>query len=495
MLIKEEGIVFSPHILHLLEQLRLILWRYGKILVAGYVVVIGTLIFLEGRNPDRTILWLVVLALLPGLGLILYLMLGPDLSRIRNRRAFQKKRTKDVSPAKVGEKGNLLGDEKLVTLLQNSAGARLLKRNSFELLVNGEAKFPRLWEELCKAEHYIHAEYFIIKDDTIGRQFADILCEKAEQGILVRLLYDDVGCWKLGRAYVNRLKKAGVDVRVSFPVAFPSFRSHLNFRNHRKIVVIDGEVAFSGGLNVGEEYCGEGPLGWWRDTHALYSGQSVAAFQKIFIDDWNVCKGDKIGESDFYYRALRSGERVPLKPLPLQVVASDSASAWHSIKEGYVSMIASARERIWITTPYLVPDNSVLSALRLAALSGVDVRLLLPSVPDHKLVFWAGRSNVEDLLRAGVRIWMYQNGFVHAKTLLMDGSVASVGTANVDTRSLEINSEVQVFIYDGEINSQLAALFLRDCERAQECLLSEWVHRPLWHRIFESGGKLWSAQV
>lgn len=488
------GFSLSPEMVMLLKESLIFFKRYAPHILSIYVFLIALLIFMEGQNPDRTILWLLTLALLPGLGLILYLALGPDMRRLANKKKF---RATSTSLCLSGEHcvENRRFDEKLATLLYRSADAQLLKLNEVELLIDGEQTFSRLWDALEKATRYIHLEYFIIQNDALGQELADILCERSATGVTVRLIFDDVGSWKLGRTYVKRLRDAGVEVHAFLPASFPFFRSSMNFRNHRKIAIIDGALAFSGGLNIGVEYLGKGKLGPWRDTHAVFRGEAVMDFHRIFIRDWNFCSGENLNPEDIIFQAEKKDTAEELSLLPLQIATSGSDSAWSSIGQAYASMISNAQKRIWITTPYLVPGSGLLNALRIAAMSGVDVRLLIPSVPDHKLVYWAGRSNIEDLLRCGVRIWMYQKGFVHAKTLLMDHAVASVGTANLDTRSLEINFEVQTFIYDEGINEQLADLFLKDIENSAECLFHEWSQRPFHHKFLESLGRLWSAQI
>ncbi|HAH68766.1 MAG TPA: cardiolipin synthase, partial [Synergistaceae bacterium] len=320
------------------------------------------------------------------------------------------------------------------------------------------------------------------------------------RGVMVRVLYDAVGSWKLKREYTEALKSAGVECHSFMPVSFPMFRRKMNFRNHRKIIVIDGAVAFTGGLNIGDEYLGKGRLGHWRDTHVRLEGESVAELHKIFLYDWCMRSGedpDKICEDVSCDECGNMHEqdlsRLPV--LPLQVVASGIDSAWHSISMGYFSMISRARERAWITTPYLVPGPILMNAMMTASLAGVDVRVMMPAIKDHFLVFWGSRGNIEPLLRAGVRVFRYRKGFIHTKTLLADDDISSVGTCNMDVRSLEINFENQLFIYDKGLNGEFAQHFLADIEDSEELHLSEWEKRPIWQKILESFGRLYSAQI
>lgn len=468
--------------------------RYGAHLLTVYIIIIAVLIFFEGQNPDRTVLWLFTLAVLPVFGLACYMVLGPDMKQNRNKRRFIPKQThpKVSESIEVKAPSQLI---KLTTLAYRNSGANIMERCLVKPLVNGEETFGEIMKALRRAKRYINIEYFIFKDDELGREIADILIERAGKGVKVRMITDAVGSWRLGRSFYDRLRAGGVDARTFMPVSFPFFHSSINFRNHRKIVVVDGEISFTGGLNVGREYLGRGKLGFWRDTHALFEGDMVRELNAVFIEDWNYCAGDSLSPDDKEFAQVAGRSRDSLPVMPSQLVASGSSSVWHAIQQLYFSMITEARQRIWITTPYLVPGHAILGALKIAALSGVDVRILIPAKSDHFLVYWAGRSNIEDLLRSGVRVWRYTKGFLHAKTLLMDNNVASVGTANLDARSLEINFEVQAFVYDEALNATLASHFLGDMEDSQECILPTWSMRGVGVRTLESLGRLWSSQI
>lgn len=495
LLTTEQGkLIFLEQIKDGLAYLWSIITQYGVHLLTLYIIIIGALIFLEGQNPDRTILWLLTLAFLPVVGLVLYTLLGPDMKQIKNKRRFQPVVSYPFVPT---DFGNQTPSEvqKLSILAYRSSGADVLERGVVKTLINGEETFSHIKAALKNAKRYINIEYFIFKDDALGREIAAILCERAIAGVKVRMMTDGVGSRKLGYKLVSKLREAGVDARTFMPVSFPLFHSSINFRNHRKIIVVDGDIAFTGGLNVGTEYLGEGSLGFWRDTHAMFKGDMVPALNAVFIEDWNFCAADTLSPGDEEFAPSNRHERDDMPVVPMQLVATGSSSVWHAIQQLYFAMITDARWRVWITTPYLVPGNAILTGLKTAALSGVDVRLLIPSKSDHFLVYWAGRSNVEDLLRSGVRVWRYKKGFVHAKTLLMDDITSSIGTANLDARSLEINFEVQAFIYNKKLNSKFASQFLRDIKDAEECTLSEWEKRGLGVRTVESLGKLWSSQV
>ena len=486
----KEGLSLHPRFAAELHSFWVTAKAYTWHFTVLYACVIGWIIFTEGQNPDRTILWLLTLIFVPVIGVLLYVVIGPDMHNLRNRRLFKPaKPAADRTPF-TPDKRFLIG-----RLLHSSCGADLTVRNRLEVLVNGEATFGALKRELAAAKTYIDMEYFIIHDDVIGREVRDLLAAAAKRGVRVRVLCDAVGSWGLGAKFFKPLTDAGAECHQFMPVAFPLFRRQMNYRNHRKITVIDGHTAFTGGLNLGDEYLGRGPLGFWRDTHVMVCGEAAAGLHRIFLHDWCVRTGQDFDKVCAYEPERPSKQFAKLPILPMQVVASGVDNVWHSISQGYNAMISRARERVWITTPYLAPGHPIMTSLTSAALAGVDVRILMPSKKDHFLVFWGSRGNVESLLRAGVRVFMYKNGFVHAKTLVGDSDVCSVGTCNMDVRSLEINFENQLFIYDSSLNAIFAAQFETDMKDAEEVLLSVWERRPLWQKLLESFGRLYSAQI
>jgi cardiolipin synthase len=440
------------------------------------------------------------LIFLPVLGIALYLFLGPDMRRLKNHRLFKPTRAVPSVDRPALEGGVPNAVARAATLAFRASGAEV-RRGEVKPLFDGAEAFPAILDALKKADRYIHLEYFIFRDDRLGREIAGVLSAKARDGLTVKAMFDGVGSWNIGRL-IHNMREAGVDARVFMPVSLPFFRS-VNYRNHRKIIVVDGETAFTGGLNVGTEYMGEGRLGHWRDTHLMLRGSPVQALDEVFRRDWAAGSKGK-GKGSFgpceqanSYEQKGGAQRTPNSPnSAVQIVPGEAGAAWHAIEKMYFLMIAEARKRIWITTPYLVPCAAILEALKSSALSGVDVRILMPAKADHFLSYWAGRANIEDLLRSGVRVWRYnRGGFVHAKTLVMDSSVASVGTANLDNRSLAINFEVQAFIYDQAVCQTLADKFLSDLSASEEVDLSVWERRKVGVRVLESLGSLWSAQI
>lgn len=494
----EKGLGVTPHFSHILNTVLHTMKTYAWHFIILYSLLVAFIIFMEGQNPDRTILWLLVLVFVPVLGFFIYLFMGPDLRSMSNRKLFKPNKHYgfDHTPFPEDKKAEFL----IGRMIHAAGGADLLMRNSVEVLINGDETFPAVEAALRSAKKFIHIEIFILRSDSLGERIGGILKEAASRGVKVRLLYDAVGSWSLKSAFVRGLKEAGVECRVFMPVALPLFRRKMNFRNHRKIIVIDGRVGFTGGLNLGEEYEGKGHLGFWRDTFVRLEGEAVSALHEIFLHDWcirNTGEPNRICEE---LELTKDGHAVgldysALPAVPLQVVSSGVDSVWHSIQKGYYGMISRAQERVWITSPYLVPGPELMGALASSSLAGIDVRIMMPSVRDHFLVYWASRSNVEPLLRAGVRVFMYKKGFIHTKSAICDSSMASVGTCNMDVRSLDINFENQLFIYDGCITEEFARQFEKDIDDAHEIHLAEWEKRPLWQKMLESFGRLYSAQI
>ncbi|MTI46426.1 cardiolipin synthase [Sporosalibacterium faouarense] len=475
--------------------------RLGKFLglfLTLYTVFIAIVIFMESKNPSKTVAWLMVLFIIPFLGFILYIFLGQN---IRKKYKYKKKKYNDYKHLSnnVSTQKELLRESgifknkgskvksRLINLLLKNSDSPFTINNKVEILTDGVATFSAIIDELEQATHHIHLEYFIIRNDEIGNKIKDILIKKANAGIEVRLIYDSVGCWKIGKKYINEMKLAGIKVFAFSPTAIPVLSRELNYRNHRKIIVIDGKVGFLGGLNIGDEYLGHDPkLGYWRDTHMKIKGEGVYSLQNIFLKDWEFVSGEYVSSEIYYPKLKYYGEEL------LQLTSSGPDSDWKSIMQAYFTMISNAENRIWIETPYLVPGESITTALMAAALSGVDVRVIIPNKPDHLLVYWASRGNVEDLLRAGVKVYTYEKGFIHSKVLLVDGSAATVGSANLDIRSLEINFEVNSFIYDEDVINRLEDDFKNDLKHSNEILLEEFSKRSIFEKFKESLGVLFS---
>jgi cardiolipin synthase len=489
-----DGESFGSAFGYFLNRLPDLIREYSSAFLWAYALFIAGVIFLEEKNPDRTIAWILVLILLPVLGFVLYLFFGPDIrGRGYFRRLKRKKRRirQEGTPPPGGNRGNVIGtpERKTALLLSKSAGALLTTGNSVRMLLNGEETFSAITDALSLAEKYIHVEYYSIANDTIGNTIKDILIRKAREGVRVNVIFDSVGSWDLGARYIVSLKNAGVRVHSFLPVSFPRLRRELNFRNHRKIVVVDGTVGFMGGLNIGDMYIsGDPAIGFWRDTHIRLTGPAVSSLDDIFRADWAFCDKKPLAE-------LTPADFPPAGEAPVQIVASGPDNNWKSILQGYFSLITNAGKSIWLCTPYFVPGDSLATALTVAAMSGVDVRVMIPHKTDHALVYWASLSHVEELLKAGVKVYRYEKGFIHSKILIADGSAVSVGTANFDARSLEINFEVQAFIYDASVAGDFIRAYENDLEGSSQFRLHEWLRRPFRQKVLESAGRLWSSQI
>ena len=478
--------------------------RYVYWILGVYVVVAALTVFFEESNPDRANLWLFTLLLFPYIGLAAYLFFGPNVRSVPHRwRVFRssRRRSKNRSGRAAPEAA-----DGLERLLEVSSGAVPTRGNAVRILLDGERTFSAIEEALASARRTIHMEYFSVAHDELGTRIKKLLIDRARAGVKVRFLYDAVGSWRIGREYVDELRAAGVQVRAFMPVAFARFRSGLNHRDHRKIVVVDGGVGFVGGLNVGDMYLGRDPrMGRWRDTHLRLEGPAVRELDRVFLELWGQCVGGKANKTesggpespsptpDGGETGGENGKKGPVEGVPVQIASSGPGPTFRAIADGYFQMIASACRRVWITTPYLVPGETLSNALSIAARSGVDVRVIIPSKADHTLVFWASQFNVDTLLRNGVRVFSYKGGFVHAKTMVADSEVASVGTANLDVRSLEINYEVQAFMRSKELAAQLESAFLDDQELCEEESLSGRRNRPLIRKVQAAVGRLWSA--
>ncbi|WP_220681870.1 cardiolipin synthase [Methanofollis formosanus] len=452
-------------------------------------------VFFERKNPTAALAWLMVLFLLPPLGFALYLIFGQNFTR---QKMFTLKEEADQYLKGLFEEQHQdLVDREfrfanpaaeqyrdtILALLRNNQ-ALVTEKNEVEVYTDGKEKFAALFEAIGAARHHIHLEYFIVNDDELGRSVVHALAEKAKEGVEVRLLFDAVGTRAGGgsKEAFRELTDAGGEIGVFFPSLY-----RVNYRNHRKIAVIDGTVGFIGGFNIGDEYLGTGPLGYWRDTAVRITGRAVNMLQLRFFLDWNHATGEYHGSDPVYF----PDPEVP-GTVPVQIVSGGPDTRWSPIKEGYIKLINSARSSVYIQSPYFVPDESVTDALRLAALSGVDVRVMIPCKPDHPFVYWASLSFVGDLLDAGVRAYTYDNGFIHAKTIVVDGTAGSVGSANWDVRSFKLNFEANAFFYDTTVGGEMKRRFVRDLEVCTEITPELYAARPRWVRMKESVSRLFS---
>ncbi|MGG6432464.1 cardiolipin synthase [Anoxybacillus sp. D401a] len=471
-------------------------WLLGtfSLLVTLSVIFISFVIFLENRHPAKTLTWLVLFGSFPLIGFIFYLFFGQN---YRKKRLFRKKALLDEQTFRKLETNRADHERKLymkphqqplLQLAQRLTKESISTATKTSVLTNGEETFAAIFAQLEKAEHHIHLEYYIVRDDDIGQRLKQILINKAKKGVHVRFLYDAVGSWKLSKTYIQEMREAGVDMIPFSPVRLPFLNNTINFRNHRKIIVIDGKVGFVGGLNIGDEYLGKNEyFGFWRDTHLFVYGEAVRTLQLIFLQDWYYMTGQTLLTMNYL-----SAPTVDEALGGVQLVAGGPDTKWEVIKHLFFAMITSAQRSIWIASPYFIPDEDILTALKVAALSGIDVRLLVPKRPDKKIVFYASRSYFPELLEAGATIYEYEKGFMHSKIVVVDGELASIGTANMDMRSFHLNFEVNAFLYQTPSVQTLVDDFLNDFRDSTQIDKKQFQHRPLWMRIAESTARLLS---
>lgn len=376
-------------------------------------------------------------------------------------------------------------------MLMESNRALITTDNTVRVFTDGNDKFTALLDAIRKAEDHIHLEYYILKDDEIGREVFAALTERAKAGVMIRFLGDGLGAAGPKRSFFSSYLEAGGKLAFFFPSLLHVRHPRINYRNHRKIAVIDGKTGFIGGFNIGDDYLGRVPE-WapWRDTAVMVEGHAVFSMQIRFILDWNYAsKEDTIEFSSRYFPELNASTKPPL---PMQIVSGGPDTYWNPIKESYLKLISLATESVYIQTPYFIPDESIMDALRMAALSGVDVRIMMPSKPDHFFVYWAGYSYIEQLLDAGVRAYTYDNGFIHAKTIVVDEAAASVGSANWDVRSFRLNFETNAIMYDHQVAQELKEKYLLDLHVCTELTLDRFAALPLKIRIKKSVSRLFS---
>jgi cardiolipin synthase len=459
--------------------------------ILQYILAFG-IIFFERRNPTSALGWILVLLLLPIIGFFLYLFFGQNWTK---RRLFSLKAAEDrsIEEAVVTQEKELKGLEggtadprtepfiSVARMFLENNRSLLTTENEVTLFTDGTEKFKALFDDIRSARHHVHLQYYIIRDDPLGQELIHLLTEMARKGVEVRLLYDGLGM-KIKKKNLREFEGAGGRHAAFFPRIYT-----LNYRNHRKVAIIDGKKGYIGGYNVGDEYLGKGPLGYWRDAAIRIEGPGVAGLQLRFMLDWNYAASDSLSHGPTYFPEVPGNGYCPL-----QIVSSGPDSRWNQIKEGYLKLVGNATDSIYIQTPYFIPDESISDALRIAALSGVDVRIMIPCKPDHPFVYWATMSFVGDLLDAGVKAYSYENGFIHAKTLVVDGLAASVGSANWDVRSFRLNFEANAFLYDAEFAEKLKQSFLDDIPRCTEITVESYGKRSRWIRAKEQVSRLFS---
>ncbi|WP_282085410.1 cardiolipin synthase [Aquimarina algiphila] len=454
------------------------------ILIGIFIIV---RLLLNGMRPTKTLAWLLAIFTIPVGGMFLYLMLG------RNRRKnklFELRHTPKITSyiKKALDQYSPITEEeyeehhKMISLITKNSYFSPCTGNDLKLLKNGRATFQAIFNALEKAEHFIHLEYYIFEEGELTNGLFELFRKKIKNGVKVRILYDGIGSRSLSKKYINKLKHIGVEIHKFLPIHFGKFLSSINYRNHRKIIVIDDEIAFTGGINVSDKYVnGDPDLGAWYDMHLQLKGPIVHNLQAIFAMDWYLVSGDDeiLDISYFHPHKKTDGSTA-------QIVHSGPDSDFSATQQMYFSIINEAKEYVYITNPYIIPGESILDALKVASLSGVDVRLLLSDKSDNIIVKWCIRSYFERLLQAGVKIYLFPKGFLHSKTVVADNTISSVGTTNLDVRSFEQNYEVNAVIYDDSFAVALKNDFLNDCSKSIRLNYDTFVLRP-WHEKLKEG--------
>ena len=462
-------------------------WIFIVLYVAVIVGIMLT-VLMDNRQPAKTIAWVLVLLFVPVVGIVLYIFFGQNTRKMKLISGRSLDQLSKRSMLEFVEQRNLRMPEyfsSLVRLFTNQSLSLPFKDNAVEFYTDGYQFFPALLQAIKGATNHIHLDTYIIADDPLGRLVSDALIVKAREGVEVRLIYDDVGCWRVPERFFDRMRQAGVKVRSFMPVRFPAFTSKVNYRNHRKVCVIDGTQGFIGGMNIALRYV-KGLHGGtlpWRDTHMRLRGSVVYALQRAFLVDWYFVDRTLINDHRYY------------PPMPwhisndslAQVVTSSPIAQWPDIMQGYVRILLEAKRYVYMETPYFLPTEPVMFAMRTAALAGVDVRLLIPRCSDAWLIQLASMSYVTETLEAGVKVRLYEKGFNHSKLLVADDQISTCGSTNIDFRSFENNFEANVFFYDRQTALRIKDIYMRD----EDCSINfsearELHHRPYMHRFVES---------
>jgi len=466
------------------------------------LVLVCLRIIFETRSSSKTLAYLLLAIFFPFGGMLFYFVFGVN---YRKRIIYTKKlvhdeaqlielnkRTISLSARNLKKNALEVGDgQSLVNLLMNDSLSPLASGNAVRLLINGEGKFPEVIKALENARHHIHLEYYIYDDDAIGNAIKDLLIRKAREGVQVRLIYDDFGSSSIRKKLVKVLRDGGVEAYPFNRVRLLYFANRINYRNHRKIIIIDGDYGFVGGINIADRYInnpGDSGKLYWRDTHIRIDGPGIMFLQHLFLCDWNFCSGQQMQPDRPYFHA------TPLKDsnISVQIAASGPDSPASTIKLSFLKAINLARNEILLSTPYLIPGGSIMDALKVASLGGVNVKILVPGICDSKLVDAAAWSNYGELLKSGVEIYTYNKGFIHSKSMLIDGGISILGTANMDHRSFDLNFEVNAVVYSSDFGEQLRKSFHSDLRSANKLSYDEWIARPIFVRLLERTARLFS---
>ena len=473
--------------------LSLNLWQIFNILLITLVI------FFERKRNSHTLAWVLILSFTSYFGFILYLFFGLS---FRKEKRLKSKESNQIFKQFLIKRNKLLEKKEehsikeefldLAYYHEYNSKSLYYPSNSLELYTDGTVLFSDIRESLLKAKSFIHMEYYIFRNDQLGREVRDILIRKAKEGVEIKLIYDGMGCIWLKKSFFKKLKKVGGKVNVFFPPFVPYFSIRANYRTHRKIIIVDGKEAYLGGFNIGDEYLGRSKIfGYWRDTHLKVKGDVIDSLQAEFLLDWIFVSGNKFSVKDidlkkYFFEREHEGKSG------MQIVGSGPNYEYPYIKDGILKMIQKAKKSIYIQTPYYIPDEAIHDSLKLAILSGIDVYIMIPNKPDHIFVYWATLSHIGDLIEAGAKVYTYQNGFLHSKIIIIDDEVASVGTTNMDFRSFYFNFEINSFIYDSDFSLKLKEKYLEDIKYSRHLTRELYRNRGNIIKFKESVSRLLS---
>lgn len=457
----------------------------------GSTLIIIAVILSENRNPVKSLAWVTVLLLLPVFGLILYIFFGRNIKnkRMISRRNRRKlRRGEKNSHIKPKDLGLTYEGTALVNLGRSLSGAQLYEGNTVEIFTDGQSKFDRLIEDIASAKHSINLEYYIFSDDSTGRRVADALIAKAKEGVTVRLIYDHVGSFSVRSRFFKMLRKNGIEAYPFFKVSFPRFGTKVNWRNHRKICIIDGSIAYLGGMNIADRYIDGGKFRHWRDTHVRVTGPIVNALQYSFAVDWNFMGRGLLDTEEFpeHTHTDKAASNTAIPDIGMQLLTSGPMSQWSNIAFAFHKAIANARRRVYIQTPYFLPDEALLKALQTAALAHVDVRILIPQNGDSWMLTHASASYISECLKAGIKIYLYRKGMLHSKMMIVDDEIVTIGSTNFDFRSFDYNFEANLFFYSKEMTAKMLEIFRTDITDSERIQPAKWRRRPVWNKTAES---------
>ncbi len=456
-------------------------WLYAT-LTATYMLSIVTVILVilgENRNPVKSLAWVTVLILLPAVGLVLYIFFGRN---IKNKRMVSRRNKRQIlrraKAPRHKSPTNLKPEyQGIARLIYTMTGAAYIPGNEVKVYSSGAKKFEALASDLRNARKFINLQYYIFEDDELGREIADILIERARAGVKVRVIYDHVGSFQVSSDFFKRLKKEGIEAYPFLKVTFIPFASRVNWRNHRKIVIIDGEIGYIGGMNIANRYLDGGKFPLWRDCHLRIEGPAVSALQYSFALDWSFMRNEVLEQEC---------TSQPAGTVGIQAISGGPMNQWNNIAHVFMRAILNARKRIYLQTPYFLPPESLLKSLQNAALAGVDVRIMIPRKSDSWMLSYSSRSYITECLRSGIKVYFFTPGMLHSKVLIIDDELSSVGSTNFDFRSFEHNFEANLVLYSPEANATLREVFQADQEHCERIYADEWKKRPALHRGLES---------